>query len=481
MCLGDVAADRQAQAAATAGAIARGLGAVEAFEQPLALVRIHPRRAVFDHQFQHRATAYAAHLHRAAGVGVAQRVFQQVAQQLLQTALIAVHLQRAGIDLRLHLQLRGGKARAQAVQHGCQDDRQIDGSAPIRQRTDVGQRHVVQVLDQLAQLADLLVQRPQRVGCHRPDAVLQRFQFGAQYRQRCAQLVRDVGHEVAPRAFVVLQRLRQQVEVARQLAQFVARRGVDAGGVVARSEQVCGVGQAAQAPQQGPRQQPAEHRGDQQAGAADRPPRALLRGVKARVRRRKRLLERQHRHPADGAAANHHRAQDVVAADIRIADHRRVVLVEQCEAKHRTGLVGNRRRLAWRAGATFRAHQHEPGIGVVAHELPVAVPRVFGPDPRQGLLHALHALFVEVVQELAFDEGLHGDAVDQQHRHARGEDGEKQLGGDTQFHRRGDAKRGNRSCCVLAGSRQWKSSAFMPPPAISKFAAHSRRSVATFG
>ncbi|MBO9788004.1 hypothetical protein [Xanthomonas phaseoli] len=82
---------------------------------------------------------------------------------------------------------------------------------------------------------------------------------------------------------------------------------------------------------------------------------------------------------------------------------------------------------------------------------------------------------------MAFDEGLHRDAVDQQHGHARGEDGQKQLGGDTQFHRRGDAKRGNRSCCVLAGSGQGKASESTPLPAISKFAAHSRRSVATFG
>ena len=39
------------------------------------------------------------------------------------------------------------------------------------------------------------------------------------------------------------------------------------------------------------------------------------------------------------------------------------------------------------------------------------MPRVLGPDPRQGLQHALHALFVEVIQELALEEDLHGSKM----------------------------------------------------------------------
>ncbi|KAG0921748.1 hypothetical protein G6F32_014960 [Rhizopus arrhizus] len=173
-------------------------------------------------------------------MGVTQRVLQQVGQHLLQAPLVTGYLQRCGGQRCFQCQPRRGEAHAQAIELAAQQGHQVQRGETVGQAAGLGHRQVVQVVDQLAQLADLALQGTKIGAVQRADAVLDRLQFGTHHRQRRAEFVRDVGDEGTAVALGIVQRLRHPVEVVDQCIQLVIAGALDAGGVVAGGEPVGG-------------------------------------------------------------------------------------------------------------------------------------------------------------------------------------------------------------------------------------------------
>ena len=108
-----------------------------------------------------------------------------------------------------------------------------NGAGPQRQRAALQPRQVEQLLDEPAEPLGLAQRRAQRGGIGRLDAVDEVLQQRLQRADRRAQLVRDVGDEVAAHAVDVGQLGGHRVERAGQLADLVARGRAHAPAVVA--------------------------------------------------------------------------------------------------------------------------------------------------------------------------------------------------------------------------------------------------------
>lgn len=190
--------------------------------------------------------------------------FQQVGQYLLQAPFVTGHLQRRGGQVFFQRQACIGEAHAHAIEFAAQQRHQVQWREAVRQAAGLGHRQVVQVVDQLAQLADLALQAHQVGPVQRTDAIFDRLQLGAHHCQWRAQLMRDVGNEGAAVAFGIVQRLRHPVEVVDQRVQLIVTGALDAGGVVTGGQPVGGSGQLGKALAQRTRYQPGQQYRHQQ-------------------------------------------------------------------------------------------------------------------------------------------------------------------------------------------------------------------------
>ena len=170
----------------------------------------------------------------AARRGELQRVGQQVGDDLVQPA-------RVGVDAgRREPSLQGDPGRlelpGQAVGGGGGQAGQVAGAPGQVQGGGVGGGQVLQVADHAGQPQHLIAQRRQLVRGGLGDPVEQGLVPGLQDRDRGAQLVRDVGDQVAAQLVLPVQGVGHLVERGGQLAQL-GRAGdrADPGGAFAAS------------------------------------------------------------------------------------------------------------------------------------------------------------------------------------------------------------------------------------------------------
>ena len=217
--LGDPARDRQAEPGA---AVVRRAGG-EALEDGLAVGDRDARPLVRDLQPDVVADACRGDRHLTTAGAVARGVVEQVGEQLVQPLRVSRH----GEVGRLH-----PHAVAQPVDPGLRH----------RVGEELGD---VDLLDQQRGHALLDAGQVEQVGHQTAQSLrlgqgdLQRFRVGAghavdevledrlQRRDRCAQLVRDVRHEVTALAVDHLEGGGHPVERSRQLAHLVRGRGGD--------------------------------------------------------------------------------------------------------------------------------------------------------------------------------------------------------------------------------------------------------------
>ncbi|GAB3847692.1 hypothetical protein GCM10027610_068050 [Dactylosporangium cerinum] len=102
---------------------------------------------------------------------------------------------------------------------------QVEGAAAIRQVPRLGERQVLQVVQDAPLQHRLVVQRAEQVPARRDEAVLQRLQVAEQVRQRRAQLVGDAGDQPALRLLRRFEGRRHPVERRRQLPELVPADG----------------------------------------------------------------------------------------------------------------------------------------------------------------------------------------------------------------------------------------------------------------
>ncbi|MNY49525.1 hypothetical protein D3C86_1849590 [compost metagenome] len=91
----------------------------------------------------------------------------------------------------------------------------------IGQRALVGQGQLVDVINQFRQCGHFPLQGEDRLRGQLAYAVLYRFQLTAQYRQRRAQLMRNIGHKGAAHFLIFFQRAGQAVKILCKPAKFV--------------------------------------------------------------------------------------------------------------------------------------------------------------------------------------------------------------------------------------------------------------------
>ncbi len=77
----------------------------------------------------------------------------------------------------------------------------------------------------------------------------------------------------------------------------------------------------------------------------------------------------------------------------------------------------------------------KPAFQIAAQILPTAVLAVSVLHMRQHLAHAFNALIVQITKKAALETDARRYAVDQQHNGTGGHDGDKQLGGNAEFHK----------------------------------------------
>ncbi len=443
MRLDDAFADRQPQPGAAAAPAARGLGAEEALEQARQLLVAHARGTVV--QIDQHLPAFAPRLQtqRAAGIGIAAAVLEQVGEQLAQPPRIAEGRQRLGRQLQLQRQATVTQPLAEGAGCVVDDLAQVQLCLAVRQCADIGQRQLVQVVDQLVQGLDLGLERAQRRPVEPAHAVFQGFQLAVQHAQRRAQLVRHIRHELAPHRLVALQGQRELVEVVCQAPDLVVAAALGhARVVVARGQLVRGLGHLAHRPQQ-PARSPQGHRRGQQHGAATHQPagsrlcvgEALLGAGAGR-------LEGRQYQPADGESVDHDAALDGVRRRGCEADDAPVVRVQQREAARRPGQFGRCRRGRWALGQGHpivlgqRPQQPVPEFRPLAQEIPAAVLAVARRDAGHGQFEAVHRLLVQVAEEVAVEVDVRAHAHRHGHHHRRAQHGGKQAGGEVQIHGR---------------------------------------------
>lgn len=155
---GDAVTDCQPQTRTAAGAVTRGFTAIEAFEQPGQLLRVDAGAGIHHIDAHLIALQGGTHLHSAASIGVAHRVFQKVADQLLQASGVCVHRQKGDSKLQSQLQLTGSTTLLEHVRDVRQQLRQVTVDLAVGQGTHIRQGQLIQVIHQLAEHADLALQ-----------------------------------------------------------------------------------------------------------------------------------------------------------------------------------------------------------------------------------------------------------------------------------------------------------------------------------
>ena len=294
----------------------------------------------------------------------------------------------------------------------------VDGLPAVGERAAVGQRQLVQIVDQLAERADLGAQRLERFARKRAHAVLERLELARKHGERRAQLVRYIGHEAAPQRLVPLERLRQAVEVLGEAPELVGGAHFDARRVIARGEPVRRSGDALERQQEDARQDEREQRGERHGECGDDPGGALLLLLERKLGGRGEPPQRRARDPADRAPVDLHRAHCAFLGQLRVADHRAPVLVEEREARDR--LVRHGKRAQARV--------------VVAQELPAAGAAVFVGEAAGEPVDPLRVDLVEIAEEAGLETRARGE------RHRGGgdcgcrQDDEEQLERDPGLH-----------------------------------------------
>ncbi len=432
---------------------------------------------------------------RAASIGVAQRILQQILHQLAQALRIALdgriaRRPRRQVELQrnaLFHQARGEPLRGAAHRVGQIDRLHVEG-----QRAHVGQRQFVQIVDQLGQRPHLGLQRGERRGRERAHAVLERFQLAAQDGQRRAQLVRDVGGQLAAHLLVGFERLGQPVEIAGQVADLVARAHLDPRRVIALGHAARGMGQAAHRRQHAAREQHRHPRREQHRQRGDDPGGAQLLGQERLIGPLGHVQALRCRQPADNLALVMERvplraragrravAGDRGTAGVEQPDRRMHAgpwpfagrmhtgpLARRTHAQPPTGRLKRRatagirrRRTGWRAsrwpitrrrakgryrlgGLATRAakcrgvgtahlapDQAIPGLAIIAQEIPVAVFGIGRFDALGERRHALGLASVDVVEKVGVKTPTHRRAHCKRDDHAQREQRDEQLGGD---------------------------------------------------
>ena len=188
MRFGHVAHDRQPEAEAAMRAAARFVQPREAVEDAVQSVLGQTRSVVFDRQTRVCAIALEEHPHGARLLGgIAQRVLQEVADDLTQSLFVTGHHHR----LVVHLDacgVRGGQSRDNRVDHEVQPH-----GCPLGTDALTDFREPEEIIDESAQAADFLTRVGQHLGTVRLGQVaLEEFQVAADRGQGCAQLMRRV-------------------------------------------------------------------------------------------------------------------------------------------------------------------------------------------------------------------------------------------------------------------------------------------------
>ncbi len=105
---------------------------------------------------------------------------------------------------------------------------------------------------------------------------MERLELALQHRDRRAQLVGDVGHEVAARALLLLERIAEAVEVVDEMSQLVAAVRIHARRIVAVRELARRIRQALHRREQPASKQPRDDRGEDRREQQHAPSRPLL-------------------------------------------------------------------------------------------------------------------------------------------------------------------------------------------------------------
>ncbi len=154
---------------------------------------------------------------------------------------------------------------------------QVQRGKIVVQRTQIGKREQVQVLDQSREPAGFLCQRVDAGGRQWPNAVLERFDFRTQGGQRRAQFVCDVGDPSLAGVPGVFQRAGEVVEVGGQLRKLVMSGDGDACAVIAFRQPVGTLAQRVEAARNPVGDQRGiEYHGGQHAGGDDQETAGLL-------------------------------------------------------------------------------------------------------------------------------------------------------------------------------------------------------------
>ena len=240
-------------------------------------------------------------MQRAAAVGVAEAVLQQIIEQLHQAISVAKY-HRAVRQRKVNFQVTAGEALAECAGHNFKDIDHVDWGFLVGQGAFVGHGKLMQIVHQLGQRADFRLKRGHGLGGELPHAVLNRLQLAAQHRQRGAQLVRNVGHKIAAHLLVFFQRAGELVEVLRQLAQFILAAGVHAGREITRRQLVRAFHQALNRRQQAARQREGGERRKQGRKRDNQPAGLTLLAVKVDVGVARQPLDRRGDNPAHRGA-----------------------------------------------------------------------------------------------------------------------------------------------------------------------------------
>jgi hypothetical protein len=162
---------------------------------------------------------------------IAHGVVEQDRQQLAQPLRIAQQRQRLGGRLGLHQDAALVRQCARLLERLVERAREIDRLALQRERVDVAARHRQQVVDderQLARGVDDAVKRA-LVFVDRLVAPAQRhLGLAADRGGRRAQLVADVGEELAPARIDLLQRAQGVLQLAVRACTSSSRRDAPA-------------------------------------------------------------------------------------------------------------------------------------------------------------------------------------------------------------------------------------------------------------
>src|SRR5437588_12182719 len=137
MRLDDAATDREAQPRSAVGPAARSVGAVKPFEQMRHRLRRDPRIRILDHNAYLPGVAARDDPHATPGIGIAQRVLEQVAERLGQPVAVGEYPGRRKIRLDAEPPLV--EPLYQGLHRLLQELRDLDGLLAVGKRADVGE------------------------------------------------------------------------------------------------------------------------------------------------------------------------------------------------------------------------------------------------------------------------------------------------------------------------------------------------------